>query len=313
MKITILIPTFNSEKFILISLNELINAIKKLKEQFQLIIIDDGSSDSTYDVLLNFKKNIKNKNIFNFTLIKNSKNYGQHVANFIGMKYSQGDYLLTMDDDLQNNPSDIIKLIEFSKKNPEIEIVYGNFEQKKHRLYRIIGSKIINKLLVNIFNIEKKDLKITNFRLIKNNVVKKIIQDNSYRPYVPGLALKYSIKHANVLVIHHEKKFGKSNYTISKLFGLVWYLLFFHSTLPLRFITIFGLISSLIIFLVASFTTIKAIFYGNVIPGWASIVTLISISNIIIIIFLIILSEYFITLLRQINTKNIIYDFNVDE
>lgn len=311
--ISIIIPTINSEKFIEFTLNELRNSIIDNNHYYELIIINDGSDDNTSKVVneilssKDFSKAFK-KIVF----IENDRNYGQHVSNYIGFQNASGNYIYTMDDDLQNPPSELRKLLFFAKENPHIDVIYGKFLKKNHALYRNIGSKFINWMNKKIFNVPNRNLTISNVRLIKKSVIKKILMDNSHEPYVPGLVLKYSNSHANVTVEHNKKLLGKSNYNLKKLIKLTSYLLFFHSNYPLKVLSVFGFLSSFLILLIGSYYLINTLINGGSVPGWASIFLLVSFSNFVIFLFLTIITEYLVLIIKQTNSNKNIYSFKIN-
>lgn len=311
--ISIIIPTINSEKFIGLTLNELADSLFVRGYNYELILINDGSHDNTSKIVKDLlSSKTFGKAFKKIVFIENDRNYGQHVSNYIGFQHANGNYIYTMDDDLQNPPSELRKLLLFAQKNPDIDVIYGKFSKKKHAMYRNIGSKFINWMNKKIFNVQDKNLIISNVRLIKKSVIKKILMDNSHEPYVPGLVLKYSSSYANVNVDHKSKSFGKSNYNLRKLIKLSSYLLFFHSNYPLKVISIFGFISSFIILFLGSYYLITTLINGGNVPGWASIFLLISFSNFIIFLFLSIITEYLVLIIKQTNINKNIYSSKIN-
>ncbi len=206
-----------------------------------------------------------------------------------------------MDDDLQNPPEEIPKLVKLINEGKDL--VFGEFASKKHNLFRSIGSKVINKFNKRIFNIQS-EVKLSNFRAVDRAVINLVSSENHFKPYIPGLLLKYSQNIAGVSVHHEKRKLGKSNYTFRKLISLVFDLLFQHSTIPLRLASIIGLLSSLFVLIFGVYTLFRSLISGIAIPGWASIAILLSLSSGLIIMIMSVIGEYLIRILNQVSHQD---------
>jgi glycosyltransferase involved in cell wall biosynthesis len=226
------------------------------------------------------------------------KNYGQHSANFCGFQHATGDYLITMDDDLQNPPEEIEKLISKIHDGHGYDVVFGQFREKMHASHRRIGSKIIGYMNRKIFA-KPKDLVLSNFRIIRRDVVERICSYQTGYPYIPGLVLMFCSKPANIIVEHHQRKFGKSGYNWIKIGQLVLRILFNYSSFPLRFVTGFGFFLSMLCFFLAAFYLIKAIVSGTSVPGWTTVVVLLAFFNGMSLLVLGMLGEYLVRLINQ--------------
>lgn len=288
--ISVVIPVYNSEKTISEVVNRTISTISSFSEDNEIILVDDGSTDSSWMVM---ERLSRDRGII---CIKLLKNYGQHCANMCGFRESSKDLVITLDDDLQNPPEEILKL--FESLTDEIDIVYGEFKHKKHTLLRRIGSKLVNRLNKKIFNI-KNEVYLSNFRLIRRQVIESLITEVSEKPYIPGLLLKYSSNIKCVEVEHSQRSLGKSNYSFRKLVSLLADLLFQHSRLPLRVVSFFGFFVSFGAFIMGSFFIYNAMESEVAVPGWASLAVLISFFSGVIIFLISIIGEYFVRLLKQ--------------
>lgn len=293
---SIVIPVYNSAPFITKTLKEVINAMTANKLSYEIILVNDGSNDDSWNIINNFAKN--NKFV---TAINLLKNYGQHVAIFCGLNNAKGDYVITIDDDLQNPPKEIIKLI--NKSNEGYDLVIGSFDQKKHSLLRRFGSYFVNSINKRIFEI-KDDLKLTNFRLIRKDVVSRMLAYNTSYPYITGLALLMSGHRCNVTVMHDSRTFGKSNYDLSKLLKLVFEILFNYSSIPMKFVSTIGIIVSLVSFATGCYFFISALSNENYPPGWASLIVFLSLINGLVILLLGMIGEYLIRISNQINNSD---------
>ena len=297
MKYSVVIPVFNSEKNIGIIIDELLIFFKEKKLDFEIVLVNDGSKDLSWSII-NKKILEYPKKILAIDLIKN---HGQHIANYCGLENSSGDYIITMDDDMQNPINEISKLIEQSKEG--YELVIGQFIEKKHSFMRRIGSKIIKYFVSKIFKIPK-NLHLTNFRIIKKDVIDRICQINIYNPYLPGLLISHSYSHANIIVEHKERKYGTSQYNILKIAKLIFELLFNHSTYPIRVFASFGILVAVISFVLGFFYILKSLLYGSQVSGWTTVVVLISFLGGLILIILSMIGEYIIRVNRNLSNQN---------
>jgi len=290
-EITVIIPVFNSQDIILETITSLVEHLNSIKQPYEIILVNDGSTDGS-NIILN---EIYNK-FDNLKIINLLKNYGQHSAILCGMKFAEGNYIITMDDDLQNPPNEISKL--YHKILEGYDLVFAKFNNKMHPEYRKIGTKII-KLLNEIIFHKPKDIEITNFRIFKNDVAKRVLNHKSFDPYIPGLLLLYSSKIGNVTTEHKERTIGKSNYTLRKIFNLVSRLLFNYTTFPLNFIIIIGFIVSLLSLFLGLYFILKHILIGTSVPGWTSIAVLISFFTSIILMAFGVVGQYLIRIIKQ--------------
>lgn len=296
LKYSVVIPVFNSEKTIKEVIQRTIQFFESKELRYEIIAVNDGSEDNSWDTISRLCD--ENSNLICINL---ARNFGQHNANLCGFQRASGDYVITMDDDLQNPPEEIEKLI--SKSREGHDLVIGKFMQKKHSLNRRIGSKIVGKLNAIVF-LKPKHLTMTNFRLIRRDIISRICEYKGADPYIPGLVVLYASNPANIEVQHLERAFGKSNYGIRKISKLVFSILFNYSVIPLRLAIIMGLVISILGVSYGSFVVINSYFSDTSVPGWASIVTLMSFSSAFTLLLLGALGEYLIYLIKSINTPS---------
>ncbi len=260
IKYSIVIPAYNSEKSIGILVRKLSEILHN--EQYEIILVNDSSKDSTADVC----KDIVNS-LSNITFIDLSRNFGQHNAIIAGFNFISGEYIITMDDDLQNPPEEIFKL--FGKINEGYDVVYAKYGKKKHNWMRNFGSNI-NDLMAKIMINKPKDIYFTSFRIIKRFVVDEIIKYDGPYCYIDGLILRITKNISMQEVQHNERTIGKSNYNLLKLFKL-WMNGFTNfSILPLRVATFSGFIFSFFGFIFMAFIIIMKL-TSNIQLGWTSV------------------------------------------
>jgi len=292
MRFSVVIPVYNSASVVEQTVTRVSEFFVLNALEHEIILVNDGSLDNSWNVICELARKLPN-----VTGINLLKNYGQHNANLCGFRESKGDYVVTMDDDLQNPPEELGRLIEAARQG--YDLVIGRFETKQHSLIRRLGSRAVGWLNRTAFEV-KEDLVLSNFRIIRRDVVERVCRDTSVAPYVPGLLLKYSARRCNVLVRHLPRANGKSNYTMRKLFKLVATLVFNHSTIPLRYAASFGFAVSGLSFSLGSFYLVQTLMRGSAVPGWATLVVLMSFFNGMLILLLSVIGEYLIRVLREL-------------
>ena len=190
------------------------------------MLVNDGSRDGSWDVIAERARS--RPHVVALDLLRN---YGQHHANLAGMREATGDYVITMDDDLQNPPDQVLLLIE--KAIEGHDVVFGRFDRKQARGYRRLGSRMISLINRRVFD-QPPGLAVSNFRILRRDVVERICGSRTAHPYITGQALMYSSNPADVLVRHDPRPVGTSNYGLRRIASLVLTILFSYSVFPLR-------------------------------------------------------------------------------
>jgi len=283
-KYSVVIPVFNSEGIIGTVVDETTEFFKGKNLPYEIILINDGSEDGSWEVIKDLITSYKNVVAVNFL-----KNYGQHNAIFCGFHHVSGDFVITMDDDMQNPPKEIAHLID--KANQGYDVVFGRFRAKKHNLARQLGSRIVGYLNTKIF-LKPKDIQLSNFRIIRSDVIQRILKYQTSFPYIPGLILMFSEKAGNVTVEHHSRKVGKSNYSLIRIMKLVGTILFNYSSFPIKFFGGAGALIALASFIFGIIIILKRLTTGTQVAGWATVVVLLSFLGGYIILMLALLGEY---------------------
>ncbi|HEX4299655.1 MAG TPA: glycosyltransferase family 2 protein [Gammaproteobacteria bacterium] len=291
MKYSVVIPVFNSEGIVGETIARTRAFFESKKLDFEIILVNDASPDGSWKVISDAARadaRIKAVNLL--------RNYGQHNANLCGFRLASGDWLVTMDDDLQNPPEEILHLI--GKAAEGHDLVIGRFRSKMHAGYRRLGTRVINWLNARIF--DKPDgLVLSNFRLLHKDVVKRICEYQSPFPYIPGLALRFSGSPANVEVDHQPRRVGSSNYNFLRIAKLVATLLFNYSSFPLRFVMGLGLAVSALSFVLGVVFVIRGAVHGSAVQGWTSLVVLLAFFNGMLMLMVGMLGEYMVRLMSQ--------------
>ncbi len=263
MKIGIVIPVYQGAKTIAGLTDEL---IKKLThDELEIILVNDGSTDNSHEVCLEIFK--KHRNIIKY--IKLAKNFGEHNAVLAALNYVTGDYAVIIDDDFQNPPEEIQKLVETAISG-KYDVVYSYYDKKCHSLLRNLGSKF-NDLVANYLLDKPKDLYLSSFKCLNRFIVQEVIKYKGPFPYIDGLILRTTQNIGKVLVKHNKRREGKSGYNLRKLVRL-WLSMFVNfSVYPLRISTFFGFSFSVLGGLLAVYSFIEKIINPNLPIGVTSI------------------------------------------
>jgi len=299
--ISVIIPTFRGEKSIKLLCDEI---IKKFNfTDLEIVIVDDNSPDNTKQICLNMIDQYHNDILY----IKLTKNFGEHNAVFAGLKYCKGDWAIIIDDDFQNPISEAVKLTNYALQN-SYDIIYSNYKIKKHNILRNFASKL-NDISASIFLKKPKNLYLSSFKIIKKNIIEKILQYNGPSPYIDGLILSVTSNISYLDVEHHERevKFGKSNYNIAKLLKLYIDIISSFSTRPLRIFSIIGLITSIIGVILGFIIIYEKIYYKNLPSGYSSVIIAIIFFSGVQLMFLGLIGEYIGKILKNVNNDKPYY------
>jgi glycosyltransferase involved in cell wall biosynthesis len=289
---SVVIPVFNSEPLVGTTIERTVAFFEAQKLDYELILVNDGSTDGSWEVLRGAVARFPHVRAINLL-----RNYGQHNANLCGLRAAKGDYVVTMDDDLQNPPEEIIHLIGEAMNGPDV--VFGKFRRKQASTRRNIGSKVIGLMNRRIFG-QPSDLVVSNFRILRRDVVDRICASKSAYPYITGQALLYSSRRSNVDVEHAPRAVGRSTYNPIRIGRLVLRILFSYSLFPLRASAAVGFFISLASFLVGLVFMIRRLMGDARITGITTLIVLLSFLNGVIILMLSMLGEYVLRTLKQV-------------
>lgn len=301
MKISVVIPVYKSTK----SLIEIVEQVEKFflgKDfEYEIIFINDSPSYEPTNETLNSLK-LKSKNV---VVLKNRKNIGQQLTLLVGLYHSKGDYVITIDDDLQHPIEEFSQLIDKIIKS-DLDAVFAipKYSSKKHSLWRNLGSYIINSIDV-LFLKKPRGLIKSSFRIIKRDIVDLMKKNYSATPGISSLIVELTHNIENIEVKHNPRKYGKSNYSLFKLISLTLNNVINYSSLPLQILgTIGGVIFAFsIVFILV--VLIRRLFFSLTFPGWASVVILVTFFGGINMFAIGLLGEYLIRIIKQQHKPNL--------
>ncbi len=284
MLVSIIIPCYYSEKTIG-------KVVDMVTEEFnnnegyecEFVLVNDGSTDGTFNEIV--KLNRKYPNVRGINLMRN---FGQHNAIMAALRYTRGDYVLGMDDDMQTHPSQIFKLIH--KIEEGYDLVYGIYPEVKNGPIKNLTS-IINRKTSRIMLSRPKEIESSNFWIITRAVRDEVIKFDTFNPYVDAVFYRVTNNIGMVPVEHFKREYGHSGYTFRKLLKL-WMAYWNFSVIPLRvsfFVGIFSFIAGLV-FTVA--IIINKIIYPNLPVGWSSTMCVITLLFGVVLMVLGIVGEY---------------------
>ncbi len=293
---SIVIPVFKSTK----SLELIVSGLNELNTdegfQFEIIFVNDSPFFMDTAVYLEGLK----KKYNNIKVLTLRKNQGQHIATLVGLSQASGDYILTMDDDLQHPVKEIPKLITAMNSNSHPEGVFAvpNYRERKHSFWRSAGSYIFKKIDL-IFLDKPKGLVLSSFRIMTKDLAKATVNSYNAMPAVSSLMLNCSNNLKNIKVEHNSREFGETNYTFPKLMTLAINGILYYSSLPLRILGIIGIIGFLSSMLFIISIVIRKLIIDIDFPGYASTVSLISFFGGLNLFAFGIIGEYLIRIIKE--------------
>lgn len=289
------IPVYKSEK----SLSSVVDEIRKIKDlDWEIVLVNDNSPDNVRDVILKLIKKYPKRIIS----LEFRKNYGQHTATIEGFKHVTKKYVATIDDDGQNPPREILKMMKVMVKN-DYDVVYGALLDSRHSFFRKFISKInrfISKTTIN----NKNNIPITNVRLIKKELAGAISSGFSDYSYIDGAIFSLTSHIGAVEIEHRKRTDGKSSYSLIKLIRLWFNHLIGYSNVFIKGISIASFLISVMTFTVGVAYLLITVNKTGRPSGWLS--TYLTMTLLFSATFLIlgILTEYIGRIYIKINQSN---------
>ena len=256
-----IIPVLNEEENIENLYQELIDALKDLDQKFEIIFIDDGSTDQSFEILSKLHKDDSRVVVISFR-----RNFGQTSAMSAGFDHARGDIIITLDADLQNDPKDIPKLLE--KLDEGHDLVNGwRFKRKDPFFSRRLPSIIANKIISIVTGVKLHDYGCT-LRAFRKEITENIKLYGEMHRFIPAIASGIGGSIAEIKVNHRSRIYGKSNYGISRTIRVILDLitvkfLLGYATRPIQIFGLLGFISGIIGLGMALYLTIQKQFFGT--------------------------------------------------
>lgn len=260
MKISVVIPAYNEEENIGYLYDELSGVLSQMGCSYEMLFVDDGSSDKTLKTLKELQKKDSSAIVISFR-----KNFGQTAAMSAGFDFASGDVIVTMDADLQNDPHDIPRLIETLEEG--FDVVTGwRHDRKDAFVSRKLPSIIANKIISWTTGVSLHDYGCT-LKAFRKEVIKNIRLYGEMHRFIPAIASGMGISFTEIKVNHRPRRYGTSKYGISRTIRVILdlitvkFLLSF-ATRPIQVFGLLGFVSGSIGFLIALIMTIQRQFFA---------------------------------------------------
>jgi glycosyltransferase involved in cell wall biosynthesis len=232
----------------------------------EIVLVNDGSPDNSGDVCRALQKTAT----VPLTYIEHARNFGEHNAVMTGLRHARGAYVITMDDDLQNPPEEVVKLYDHARKGGW-DVVYTRYAKKEHEGWRNLGSRFANGVADMLLD-KPKGLYLSSFRCMSALAVAEVAKYRGPYPYVDGLLMQVTQRLDSIEVKHLPRAEGRSNYTLKRLILLWLNLATNFSVLPLRLAILAGVAMGFFGLLGAALVMVEALM-GHTPSGWASSMT----------------------------------------
>ncbi len=290
---SILIPVFNSEQSLPLVIKGIREQFAKLQHSYEIVLVDDASSDNSWQLI---QHEHQQGDICAIRLVKNQ---GHSVALKRAFEFCQGEWVITMDDDLQHPPEELPKLISTARDNAQdIDIVMGSYDATRAHLHKTLGAKVYQSILRNAYSLPK-DLRITSFRVIHRRIVDEVIQRNLANPHAGFMLLAATNRIKNVPVEYHERQYGQSGMSLRKSATTLLDGLALNSVLPLKIIGFGGLTLATGAVLLAMYYLILYLSGSIGVSGFASIIIFVTFFSGIIMASISVVGLYIMRLIQQ--------------
>jgi undecaprenyl-phosphate 4-deoxy-4-formamido-L-arabinose transferase len=258
-KLSLVIPVYNEKP----NLGELIDrclaACKKTGRSFEIILVDDGSTDGSRDIILQAADRYPEVR----GVILN-RNYGQHAAVFAGLEQSKGEIVVTLDADLQNPPEEIPKLVREMDRG--VDVVGTVRENRQDSTFRRVASVLVNRMVRRTTGVMMHDYGCM-LRAYRRPIVDAMLQCGERSTFIPILANCFARSTSEVPVLHARREKGESKYSFLRLVSLQFDLLTSMSTFPLRLLSFMGAVISICGIGFGSLLMVLRFIYG---AAWAA-------------------------------------------
>ena len=258
--VSLVIPVFNEEKNLEELISRCIEVCTSIKKPFEIILVDDGSSDDSAKIITEAADREKGK-IVGVLL---NKNYGQHAAVMAGFAEALGEIIITLDADLQNPPEEIPKLVKMIDEG--FDVVGSIRVPRQDNFFRRIASSVVNKVAQKATGVVMHDYGCM-LRAYRRSIVNAMLQCHERSTFIPILANSFARHATEVEVCHAARSEGDSKYSLWGLINLQFDLLTSTTTFPLRVLSVVGTMISMAGVGFGIFLLIMRIIYG---PDWAA-------------------------------------------
>jgi len=281
--LSIVVPVFNGAATLRELLDGILNHVKSSSTSLEVLFVDDGSTDDSWDVIQALHADHGGL-VRGYRLARNS---GQQSATYCGILRASGEWVATIDDDLQQHPGDVVKLWDHARTTKS-DVVYGVFTTVRQGLIHRLGARLFRKLLRRVAPHFPDG---SSFRIINSEVVKALPRQVGPWVLVDPMLAWHSSSIATIEVSHEKSRAVRSRYSVYMLCAIACRLLLTYSVIPLRVVTMLGLFSSMMSFGIGLYYFIRKITVGGQL-GFSAIIVSVAFFSGMILLNLGILGEY---------------------
>ncbi|RLD35571.1 MAG: glycosyltransferase [Bacteroidetes bacterium] len=297
--ISLVIPLYNEEKLVDELVSRSVKVLNEIGDDFELIIIDDGSKDKTLDKLIHRKETEKR-----IKIISLSRNFGHQAAITAGLEFARGDFVAMMDGDLQD-PPELIKKMYNLLKSGSFDIVNGKRKSRKEGIQKRLLISIFHKIFGNISGLKEIE-NVGNFSMFNRSVLLALLSLKEKIRYLPGLRSFIGFKQGFVEYDREIRTDTKSKMHLKDLLALGLDAIFSFSKTPLKICIFLGIIG-VIVFLFAGMYVLIAKIFGFALLGWSSTMLSIYFLGSIQLIFLGVLGEYLFRIYKETQNRPVYF------
>jgi dolichol-phosphate mannosyltransferase len=291
MKLSVVIPIFNEEELIDTLIERTRNAITSVTDDFEIICVNDGSTDGSLEKLLKCRYNDKR-----IKIISLSRNFGHQAAYTAGLEYAKGEYVIMIDGDLQDPPELIGQMLK-KAKDEKLDVVYGKRKASKEKFEKLFLARTFHYIFRRVSHMSEIQ-NVGNFSLMNRKAVKALLCFREKYRYLPGLRGFIGFNQGEVLYERQQRLAGEAKMTFIKLFRLGFDAVFSFTDLPIKMCLYIGL-TGMVSCVIAFFYIILSKLTGIAPFGWSSTTLSIFFLGFIQLIFLGILGEYVFRVYRE--------------
>lgn len=268
--LSVVIPVYNSEDTIGPLVDKTIAVLQPHFARLELVLVNDGSEDASHTRARAAQR--AHPDVVRY--VRLGRNFGEHNAVMCGLGYATGDCAAIIDDDFQNPPEEILKLVDTLRDG--YDVVYSYYAHKAHDVWRNLGSWFNDQVATRMLR-KPKGLYLSSFKVLNRFLIDTVCTYHGPYPYLDGLILQSTGAIGRVECAHVSRAAGRSNYTLRRLVRLWLNMFTSFSLLPLRIATIMGFAMSAVGIGLALFFTLSRFVGGifaksDIPPGWASLI-----------------------------------------
>jgi len=297
--ISVVIPLLNESNLVTKLVEEVYMNLKTIGEDFEIVCVDDGSTDSTLKKLLSFRE--KNREL---KIISLSRNFGLQPALTAGLEYANGQYVVMMDGDFQDPPELIPELYK-KLKNTQADIVTAVRDQRNEKPSRRIYTNIFHKIFSSITEGQQIP-NAGNFCMVNRKALQSILRFTELNRYLPGIRNYIGFKHEFIVYNRPDRLKGDTKMSRRKLFALAADAIYSFSKWPIKACLYLGL-SGVLFFLVAIVYTLLSKLLGFAPIGWSSMFIAVSFFGSVQLTFLGLIGEYVYRIFKEVQNRPVYF------